>query len=1197
VIRAAIISLLVASAITNNWNISQLSVHDGLSSTYVTKIIQCSDGYLYFGTQLGVNRYDGRSIISISLPETNPDLLSIRDLGEDCFERIWILSDAGICRLNSGEFFATEQHYLNNDVPIRMVGAGNGEFFYFVLKDSSLHRINVRTDKEEQLCSGVKFLCSDMADRIYYSDTAGYLNVSRVSTLTTDRIIVANPEEIIDAGIPALHNGQPDWSHALRLRTTEKYLFLDMATHTVIINLENNVASIKNYQRLYDATSLPNGEIFVAAKGISVIDSNLVERHVFLNDGEGVLKDNFTNTTCLDREGGIWIGTRYQGVYHFSNNYSELSIVDFYRTVGVTEAYTSHFNINKNGTIEIGTTNAGTISFNPESNEFRHMPRQKIKRSSTLVLDDGTVYSLKKEKLEVRKGDKSRIVNTPSNRNIFSLADKDKEFLWVASATAGLWKMKIQDETFEKIDIFNDISGYSVKGIDFAPNGYLWGVTDRGVFRLDTHDNTVRIFSKMDGFPTGGYTGAISISPDGIIYIGLLNGFLSFNPNLVAKKFSANRILFTDFQRLGSKNAESFPKEPVHSSSLDLPYESNSFSLGVSDMSFAMPAVSALQYRIPEISNTWAAVTEGRIVIANLSAGKYHLEVRQDPNYPENGSQTVLGITIHPHPLLSFWAFLLYAVLIAGAICLSVMLVKKKERDRAIVENERKAAKNAKDLYDSKVGFLSNVVHSIGTPLTIAKSISSSLQSRFSSSPDLSLTSDIQFISRSIENISSIINDFAGISTLDGVSIRKNLVECNINDIVKSVFRRFSLAARQKGLSFELKMPTSHISSSVDKIMLEKILSCIMSNAVKYSAKRFSVLMRVYNNTIEIIEENDGNIIPVNLREKIFEPFFQLSTYSNQNNTISGFGLHISRTLAQEMGGTLKMDEDSSVNRFILSLPIKHLSDIFSESVKKSIDKPTSKPLLLIADSNSDLVSYLNNQVEDIFFVVSFIDGKSALNFVQSEEKRFPDIIISNVFLPEINGFELCRQIKSNSQSCHIPVILISSDNEGSQSISDKCGADLLLIKPFTIERLLSSIHNLLEGRKRLKEHYRRSVFVHSDKVASSSRSILVSELDQFLSDNIQSVNLGVEDMASAVNMSSSNLQKKLKSIVNMSPIEYLTYFRMNRATTLLENDNLSIQEISTATGYDSQTYFTKVFKKHYGMGPREYRKKIILPK
>lgn len=1193
---SVILYLLIAYPFLQGWNITQLSAHDGLSSTYITKIIQCTDGYLYFGTQLGVDRYDGRQVIHISMPETNPDLLSIRDLGEDCNERIWILSDAGICRLNAGEFYATQQHYFNGGVPIRMVKAKKGKYFYFVLKDSSLCRININTDEEEYLTSGVKFMCSDLEDRIIFTDYQGMLNISDISSSSIERIMIDNPSDLSSAGIACLEDGQPDWRRALRLRIAGDFLFADMDGMSVVINLSSNHATIKPFPRMYDVVSLQNGDLFVAANGISIIDRTLRDKYHYENDGESKLSDNFTNTTCIDREGGVWVGTRYQGIYHFSDNYSNISIVDFYQTLGLKGSYTTDFTSKSDGTIEISTRNAGIIQLSDGTMNLKDKSKGLMRKTTNVVLEDGTTYTLEKEILTSRKGNESRIINTPSDRNTYILDDKEKGYLWVASATAGLWKMKIQDETFEKIEIFKDIPGYSVNGIIFDSKGLLWGVTDRGVFSLNTENNSVRIFSELDGFPTNGYTGAISILNNNTIYIGMLNGFISFEPDMMSKNFPSNEILFVDFQRLGSNNADPFPKEPVLSKSLVLPYESNSFSLGVSDLSFAMPSTSALQYRILGFQDEWTDVEEGRIVIANLPSGRYRLEINQNPNFHTNASSTALDIKILPHPLLSVWAIMLYIVLVSGIVAFSVFLVRKKERERALIESEKKAAEDAREMYVSKVDFLYSIVQVVGTPLTFAKSILDSLHSRFANSTDLDLISELQSMSYSIDDISTLINNFAGISTSESTLSKNIAVKCNINEIVNSVFRKFSLAARKKGLIVSLELPDTRISSSINKALLEKILAQLISNAIKYSSHHFSIHLENDETEIRIIEENDGEIIPTDLREKIFDPFSQISSNSLQYNSDSGFGLYVCRSLTEELGGTLSMDNDLTINRFIITLPFKKVSDNTSYEKETAIDKPTMKPLLMLVDSNSNFTKYLSSQMHDSFSIQSFKNGKDAIEFLEDENNRIPNIVIANIFLPELNGFELCSRIKSNSISSHIPVILISSgDSDISHTLADKNGADILLSRPFTMERLSSNINNLLEGRKRLKEHYQRGIFNHPDKISSLNTSMLISELDKFLTANISAVSLGVDDMASAVNMSASNLQKKLKITVQMTPKEYLIDFRMNRAAALLENDNLSIRDICEATGYDSQTYFTKVFKRHYGVTPKDYRKRIVI--
>lgn len=1184
--------LSLLSSVLQSWNTSNLSVDEGLSSTSVTKIIQSSDGYIYFGTQLGVDRYDGRQIIPISIPEANPDLLSIRDLCEDYRGRIWILSDAGICRLNAGEYTASLQSHLGAKVPKRMVGAADGEYIYFVCRDSTMLRLDVRTEIVRQLAEGVKFMCSDLKDRIFYTDIHGDLNLSCISKGDTHHIKISNPRKMQSHGVPSLAGDQPDWSKAIRLRISGDDLFVIFPKFTIIIDLVNYSATYKDFPRMYDVVSPPSrSESYIAAEGIAVMDRNHNEIAAFRNDGTNFIQDNFTNTACVDREGGIWIGTRNTGVYHLSDNFSGLEVIDFYQHLGIKGAYTKGFAWNGDGTICISTVSAGTLSFK-RPQILRRTNFAPVQTGKPQTTDEGLKYSLVRENL-IRESDGHReTVKTPSQRNIAILLGKDQKTLWVASATAGLWKMRMEDETFEKVEIFKDREGYSVTGITFDSKGYLWGVADRGIFRIGINDGSVRILSEYDGFPTSGFSGAISSLEDGRIYVGMLNGFLSFKPGLISDRFKPNRILFTHFQRLGTGKVESFPIKPVLEESITLPYESNSFSLGVSDLSFATPAVSALQYRVNGLSDHWVDVSDGRITIVNLPHGKYELEVRHNPNYPVNGSLTSLKIKILRHPLASILAFVIYTILIMAIVTLSVLFVKKKDREKAMIENERRAAKSEKELYTSKVNFLSEIASGIGTPLTLIKAISDSLGTKLSRSADASLSSEVEVMSRNIDTISSMVGDFARIGHGEDAEEQLNLIECDIIEVVNNVYRRFALAARTKGLTSEIDVPGDHISASIDKSMFEKIISNLLSNAVRYSSSKFRLSLEFSSSAITVIEENDGRPVPLQLREKIFEPFYQIGIPGGQNSSLSGLGLHIARRLAEEMEGSLSMDDDTSTNRFILTVPVRHIDNIISSIASDSIQKPTVKPLVMIAENNSDLLRHLGSQFERVFSVALFKDGKSAIEYLRSGNNRIPDMLISDIFLPEVNGMDLCREIKSSARTCHIPVILTSSDDSGStQTLSDNCGADMLLVKPFTMERIFSAINNLLEGRRRLKEHYRLASFDH---VPTSAGSRLVKDLDEYLSRNIDRDSLAVEEIAAAVNMSPSSLQKKLKSVVGVGPIEYLNDFRMNRAAQMLENDSISILDISMATGYGSQTYFTKVFKKHFGITPREYRSKII---
>ena len=428
-------------------------------------------------------------------------------------------------------------------------------------------------------------------------------------------------------------------------------------------------------------------------------------------------------------------------------------------------------------------------------------------------------------------------------------------------------------------------------------------------------------------------------------------------------------------------------------------------------------------------------------------------------------------------------------------------------------------------------------------------------------------------------------------------------MECNLGALVSSVYKRFTALAKQKGIELRMEVPEEELWASVDKEALTKIISNLLTNALKYGETYANLNLQVdqENENFLIVMTNDGDVIPIEMRDNIFRPFVQ---YRDGQNIVpgTGIGLALARSLAELHLGTLRMDHSMDCNRFILTIPITHQpvienlmerEDTGSEDISEveitSVDKDKKEvDSLLIVEDNKDMLAFVVRQLSPLYNVFTAENGVEALKIL---EKESISLVISDVMMPEMDGLELCHRLKSDLDYSHIPVILLTAKTTLESKIEGlEQGADAYIEKPFSVEYLRVNVANLLSNRERLRRRFMESPFANVDAMGlTKADEQFMNKLNEYVSRRIDNPNLTVDDMADAMNMGRSNFYRKLKGVLDLSPNEYLRLERLKKAAVLLKDGEYGIVEISFRVGFNSPSYFSSCFKKQFGVLPKDF--------
>jgi YesN/AraC family two-component response regulator len=408
---------------------------------------------------------------------------------------------------------------------------------------------------------------------------------------------------------------------------------------------------------------------------------------------------------------------------------------------------------------------------------------------------------------------------------------------------------------------------------------------------------------------------------------------------------------------------------------------------------------------------------------------------------------------------------------------------------------------------------------------------------------------------------------------------------------------RFSQLIEERGIEFELELSQKDIYAFVDKEAFKKILSNLMGNAIKYSKDKVSITLFRDENKLTLIVKNDGNLIPFHLKDKIFEPFFRVDNMDGSSGT--GIGLSLAHSLTQLHNGNLQLIADPTLNVFELVVPL-HQEEAFmlyNESEKEEnrreskivgIESKHEKTQVLVVEDNADLLNFISMELSPLYTIFKADNGENALKIIHSENIQ---LVISDVSMPIMDGITLCEKIKTNLETSHIPVILLTAKSSLKSQIDGlEVGADAYIAKPFSMDYLKVQTDNLIQNRKQIMNYYASSPLSHIKSIGhSKTDEKFLKKLDQEILNNITDSDLSVESLAEIMNMSRSTLYRKIKDISNLSPNELINIVRLKRAAALLLNENYKMYEIAEMVGYKSQTSFGRNFQKHFTMTPSEY--------
>lgn len=953
------------------------------------------------------------------------------------------------------------------------------------------------------------------------------------------------------------------------------------------------------------------------------------------------LSSNVIVSLCVDHEKRLWVGTYYGGLNVFEGGRFRRFRNDPTQPGAISGKNVWEIFEDSKNNLWIGTIEGGVNRYDRDTGTFDQLPLDEKNgiRSSyiTEIMEDdsgrlwfGTgrgidVYDPERKSFEHFEYSSSDKVSL-SNNNVYDIHQDARGRIWVGTFE-GLNLYNPKDQSFT---VFRDRDGLphnSVLTIQEDSRGRLWLGTPNGLCEMtaDSLRPVFKVYTTADGLQALQFNeNAAYRSSSGELFFGGPAGFNVFRPEEMTERKNQQRIVLTDFQLFQKPVAigESvdgivvLSKAVPETDKIILSPRQNYFSIEYSSLNYLKIQKSQVQYKLEGLSNEWLPVDHNsrKFTFTGLSAGDYVLKFRMandDGTWTEQDES--LAITILP----PFWktnlAFFIYMVAVSGILYVARKLVQKREKMKFAIEQERQEAIRMHELDMMKIKFFTNVSHEFRTPLTL---ILTPLEKMIRSAVDPDKKGQYVMIQRNAKRLLNLVNQLLDFRKLEVQEVRFNPSEGDVIAFIRDTVLSFSDLSEKKAVKLVFDSSIKSLETIFDADKLEKILFNLLSNAFKFTPEHGVVSVIVDTETrkeilwLKIGVKDTGIGIQADKLDRVFDRFFQTELPKTIVNQGSGIGLSITREFVKIHGGEIFVkSEPGKGTEFTVYIPVKQVLQhevITNESpvaelaapepvtpVLKAVDDGqestgfAGKTLLLIED-NDDFRFYLKDNLKQSYRIAEAANGDEGWRQVLALQ---PDLVVSDVMMPGINGIDLCRKIKNDERISHIPVILLTARSSEEQKLEGiQTGADDYITKPFNFEILESRIRNLIELREKSQKVFRKTLDVKASelKITPLDQKFIENAI-RLVEQNVASPDFSVEHLGRELGISRAYLYKKMVALTGKSPLEFIRTIRLQHAAQLLEKSQLTVAEIAYQVGFNNPKYFTKYFKEEFNILPSSY--------
>lgn len=966
-----------------------------------------------------------------------------------------------------------------------------------------------------------------------------------------------------------------------------------------------------------------NENLWIGTNGGGLIfydkKQNLYKQYLHNPADKTSLGSDVIVSLLLDKNDNLWVGTYHGGLNLFKNGRFTRFVHDPANAKSLSNNSVWELYQDRKGRIWVGTLSGGVSILVPETGEFIKSNGKKAWPTSTYIcsmLEDnaGNMWFGTATGIQILDANQTQITYYKYNREgkgslsndyISDMLQDSKGRVWIATHE-GLNLFNPKSKSFTVFKEENGLRDNTINTILEDNTGKIWISTSKGVSVIADGKSDTRIirnFDQHDGLQSVAFNenAAVKLKSGDLLFGGPL-GFNRINPAEITHEDLKPRPVIVDFLLFNKSvkageaiNGKKILSEVIqYTEEIVLKHDQNVFSLSISPLYYLHPERVKVRYILEGFSKEWLDLdSKSRLAtFTNLNAGEYVFKAIfsiDDELWSE--PVTLLKIRIKPPFWFSGWAYAFYILTVFGLLYIVRFLEQKRQQSRFVLQQEREEARRIKELDQLKTKFFTNVSHEFRTPVSL---IISPIEKLVNLEIDDSKKSHLKLVHRNARRLLNLVNQLLDFRKIDTQSLQVYNTEGDVMAQILDDASSFQDMAESKEIDYQIHISQQKAQYFFDHDKLERIVFNLLSNAFKFTpvGGKVSITSEVENNTLKITVEDTGIGISEEAKTKIFDRYYQDDILKPLLNQGSGIGLAITKEYVHLLGGALELksilEKGSS---FMVSIP---LSKNFEEEPAGFAKQATKGNLggnrILVVEDNDDFRFYLVDNLKEAYHV------EEARNYTEGWEKALsfhPDIIVSDVNMPGNTGIELCKKLKSDNRTLHIPVILLTAlTAQNHQLAGIEAGAADYIVKPFNVELLLSKIRSHIKQKDSFEKTFKKQFTIEPTEIQpESADEKFIKKALEVVEQNVGNPLFSVEVLAEKMNVSRVGLYKRILTLSGLSPSEFIRNIRLKRATRLPEDTRMTVAEVAYEVGFNNPKVFSKYFKDVFGKIPSEYRK------
>ncbi|PAM93172.1 hybrid sensor histidine kinase/response regulator [Flavobacterium sp. IR1] len=930
------------------------------------------------------------------------------------------------------------------------------------------------------------------------------------------------------------------------------------------------------------------------------------------------LKSNRIFSFSEDSKGRIWIGTFIKGLHYFDNANNTFVHCDAkpFTDNTLDNAFIRKVFVDSDNVLWVGT----------------------ILGLYQISLKEGSNFKVTKMRDAMFSGlNKHNTIQT-----ILSIYESNDKTIWIGTDGQGLFSYSKKNRTFTNYDDYPGFKEKSVRAIISDNNGSLWVSGGSGLTKLDFKNKKSTNFNKDDGLIDNDFNNnAVFKDGNGELYFGGYEGVNYFNPNEIKKAERAPRLYFSDFKlfnRSVKPNEDNSPLTKViaQTKEITLNYTQSVFTIEYVGINYNYSKKNQYAYYLQGFEKDWNYAGNNRTATyTNLAPGNYTFKVKSanaDGSWSNN--QLELKIKILPPWWKTIWAYFIYATILIFLIRYVNKIYQNRFKAKQAIILEREKSIQLEKLNNKKLQFFTNISHEFRTPLTLIINPLEDILKSKKLSPEIH--NKLKIVHKSSDRLSRLINELMDFNKLEFNKISLQAKRVEVVGFTDAIIGYFDEEAATRNIKVILESSQDELEDWLDPKMLEKILFNIISNAFKFTPDNGAITISIDTSDTDNLLLINGNKVPaysINIADtgsgirkkdlnKIFERFYQLNNVNKDYYGSTGIGLEVVKEFVElhkgkievtsELGEGTKfkvlfplgnsfykkneiIDEvfkiENNKNKFSFDLANNQPdeNDFTEETIDDSAEETVKPYTVLIVEDNPELRNYLKQELSKSYKVITAENGKKGYELAV---QKLPDLIITDVIMPVMDGLQLCKNIKGDLKTSHIPLLMLSAKAMVKDRLEGiDSGADMYLSKPFELDILKSSLAQLITSRQIMFKKFYSGITKQGKEKTTSLDNDFIQKILHFINENISEPELTVELLSSKIYLSRSQLYRKIKTLTGVSVNEFIRNVRLEKAKQLIEQGNGNINEISYKVGFTSPSYFAKCYKIKYGHLPNQGKK------